>query len=214
MSKGKGPIHERFALIFLFVGFGLFAFGTFWQAVSPWLSMRHIPYEKMEDLAKNMNPEFAMLARDFPQAFQQHYGQVSEATFIDALETGKKAYIAEACWHCHSQYVRPVSKEEERYGKVSFPSEYQNAMHLPQLLGTRRVGLDLSRESGVHSNDWHVAHFKNAKGVTPDSVMPNYPWFFDDQGNPNKKGLGIIAYMQWIGHWANPDDYYRLGAKK
>ncbi len=207
MSKGKGPIHERFALIFLFVGFGLFAFGTFWQAVSPWLSMRHIPYEKMEDLAKNINPEFAMLARDFPQEFQQHYGQYGEAAFIDALETGKSAYMAEACWHCHSQYVRPVSKEEERYGKVSYPSEYQNAMHLPQLLGTRRVGLDLSRESGVHSNDWHVAHFKNATGVTPGSPMPNYPWFFDADGRPNKTGLGVIAYMQWIGSWAKPDNY-------
>ena len=110
MSNGKGPIHERFALIFLFVGFGLFAFGTFWQAVSPWLSMRHIPYEKMEDLAKNINPEFVTLARDYPVEFKQYYGEYGEAAFIDALETGKKAYIAEACWHCHSQYVRPVSR--------------------------------------------------------------------------------------------------------
>jgi cbb3-type cytochrome oxidase cytochrome c subunit len=109
--------------------------------------------------------------------------------------------------------VRPVSKEEERYGKVSYPSEYQNAMHLPQLLGTRRVGLDLTRESGVHSNDWHVAHFRNAKGVTPDSVMPNYPWFFGDDGKPNKKGLGMVAYMQWLGHQDKPDNY-RLSARQ
>ena len=207
MSKGKGPIHERFALIFLFVGFGLFAFGTFWQAVSPWLSMRHIPYEKMDDIAKNINPEFKMMARDYPQEFQQYFGKFGKAAFIDALQTGKKSYIAEACWHCHSQYVRPVSKEEERYGKVSYPSEYQNAMQLPQLLGTRRVGLDLCRESGVHSNDWHIAHFRNASAVTPSSPMPNYAWFFDDQGKPNKKGMGVIAYMQWLGSWAKPDNY-------
>lgn len=213
MSTGKGPIHERFALIFLFVGFGLFAFGTFWQAVSPWLSMRHIPYEKMEDIAKNINPEFYQLALDYPVEFKKHLGEPNEASFIDALETGKKAYIAEACWHCHSQYVRPVSMEEERYGKVSYPSEYQNAMHLPQLLGTRRVGLDLSRQSGVHSNDWHIAHFMDAEEITPDSVMPNYPWFFDDEGRPNKKGLSITAYMQWIGSWAKPD-YYKLTSNK
>ena len=97
MSKGKGPIHERFALIFLFVGFGLFAFGTFWQAVSPWLSMRHIPYEKMDDIAKNINPEFKMMARDYPQEFQQYFGKFGQAAFIDALQTGKKSYIAEAC---------------------------------------------------------------------------------------------------------------------
>ena len=110
MSNGKGPIHERFALIFLFVGFGLFAFGTFWQAVSPWLSMRHIPYEKMEDLAKDIPPEFAQLARDYPKEFKQYYGEYGEAAFIDALVTAKKSYMGEACWHCHSQYVRPVSK--------------------------------------------------------------------------------------------------------
>ncbi len=214
MSNGKGPIHERFALIFLFVGFGLFAFGTFWQAVSPWLSMRHIPYQKMEDLAKNIHPEFYQIARDYPVEFKKAFGDVAnEKTFIAAMEAGKAAYIAEACWHCHSQYVRPVSKEEERYGKVSYPSEYQNAMHLPQLLGTRRVGLDLSRESGVHSNDWHLAHFKNARAITPDTVMPNYPWFFDENGRPNAKGLGVTVYMQWLGSWVD-NGKYQLNAGK
>ncbi|MEN8189091.1 MAG: cbb3-type cytochrome c oxidase subunit II [Thermodesulfobacteriota bacterium] len=207
MSNGKGPIHERFALIFLFVGLGLFAFGTFWQAVSPWLSMRNIPYQKMEDIAKNIPPEFFELAEDYPEAFEKHFGEVGEEAFIKALTAGKKAYIAEACWHCHSQYVRPVSREEERYGKVSYPSEYQNAMHLPQLLGTRRVGVDLSREGGVHSNDWHLAHFEDAQGVTDDTVMPNYPWFFDEDGEPNEKGLGVTAYMQWLGSWVEDDTY-------
>ncbi len=213
MSTGKGPIHERFALIFLFVGIGLFAFGTFWQAVSPWLSMRNIPYQKMEDIAKNINPEFYQLANDYPAEFKKYFGEANEASFIDALETGKAAYIAEACWHCHSQYVRPVSKEEARYGKVSYPSEYQNAMHLPQLLGTRRVGPDLSREGAVHSNDWHIAHFSDAADVTPDTPMPNYPWFFDKNGDPNKKGLAITAYMQWLGSWVESTHYQLPGNK-
>lgn len=203
----KGPINERFTTIFLFVGFGLFAFGTFWQAVAPTLSLQDIPVESMDEIAKNINPEFYMLARDFPAEFKENYGEVGKESFKEALQTGKKVYIAEACWHCHSQYIRPVSKEEQRYGKVSYPSEYQNVMQLPQLLGTRRVGPDLCRESGVHSNDWHVAHFKNTTGVTPGTVMPNYPWLYDENGRPNKKGLGLVAYVQWLGSWAKPDNY-------
>ncbi len=203
----KVPTAEKFGTIALMVGIGFFAFGTFWMAVAPWLSLKDIPMESMEDIAENIPAEFYMLARDYPEEFKKHLGEPGKASFIEALETGKDVYIAEACWHCHSQYVRPVSKEEARYGKVSYPSEYQNAMHLPQLLGTRRVGPDLTRESGVHSNDWHVAHFKNPPGVTPGSVMPTYTWLFDENGRPNKKGLSTIAYMQWLGSWAKGPAY-------
>ncbi|MBI4687864.1 MAG: cbb3-type cytochrome c oxidase subunit II [Nitrospirae bacterium] len=203
---------EKFATIALIVGIVFFAFGTFWQAVAPYLSLKNIPVKSMDKIAENIPPEFYMLAEDYPDEFRKHLGELGKASFIEALTTGKKAYIAEACWHCHSQFVRPVSKEEERYGKVSYPSEYANVMQLPQLLGTRRVGPDLIRESGVHSNDWHIAHFKNPPSVTPGSVMPSYGWFFDKDGRPNKKGLSIVAYMQWLGSWAkNP--LYELSKK-
>lgn len=201
------PVAERFATIALVVGIAFFAFGTFWQAVAPWLSLKDIPVQSMEDIAENIPPEFEMLARDYPDEFKKYFGEVGKASFIDALTTAKKVYIAEACWHCHSQYVRPVSKEEMRYGKVSYPSEYQNVMQLPQLLGTRRVGPDLTRESGVHSNDWHVAHFRKPASVVPGSVMPNYTWFYDEDGRPNKKGLSIVTYMQWLGSWAKRPAY-------
>jgi cbb3-type cytochrome oxidase cytochrome c subunit len=69
---------------------------------------------------------------------------------------------------------------------------------LPQLMGTRRVGPDLSREAGFRSNDWHVAHFYNPQAVVPTSVMPRYTWFFDGRV-PNEKGIAIITYMQWLG---------------
>ncbi|MBI4848533.1 MAG: cbb3-type cytochrome c oxidase subunit II [Nitrospirae bacterium] len=203
----KIPTAEKFATIALFVGIVFFAFGTFWQAVAPYLSLKDIPVKSMEKIAEDIPAEFYMLASDYPEEFKKYLGEPGKASFIAALETGKKVYIAEACWHCHSQYVRPVSKEEERYGKVSYPSEYANAMQLPQLLGTRRVGPDLIRESGVHSNDWHIAHFQNPPSVTPGSVMPSYGWLFDKDGRPNKKGLSLVAYMQWLGSWAKPPVY-------
>ncbi|MEK6672106.1 MAG: cbb3-type cytochrome c oxidase subunit II [Nitrospirota bacterium] len=202
----------KFATIALFVGIGLFAFGTFWQAVAPWLSLKNIPMESMEKIAEKIPPEFYMLAGDYPDEFKKYFGKPDKTSFIEALKTGKEVYIAEACWHCHSQFVRPVANEEMRYGKVSYPSEYQNAMQLPQLLGTRRVGPDLIRESGVHSNDWHMAHFKNPPEVTPGSVMPKYTWFYDKNGRPNKKGLSVVTYMQWLGSWAK-EPMYKLSMK-
>ena len=64
-------------------------------------------------------------------------------SFAKALRTGRDVYVAEACWHCHSQFVRPVSNEDLRFGPVSTPEEYQNDMFLPHLFGTRRIGPDL-----------------------------------------------------------------------
>ena len=167
----------------------------------------------MEKIAERIPQEFYRLAGDYPDEFRKYFGKPDKSSFVEALKTGKEVYIAEACWHCHSQFVRPVAKEELRYGKVSYPSEYQNAMQLPQLLGTRRVGPDLIRESGVHSNDWHIAHFKDPSSVTPGSVMPKYTWFYDKNGRPNKKGLSVITYMQWLGSRAK-EPVYELSKKK
>ena len=81
-------------------------------------------------------------------------------------------------------------------------------MSLPPLFGTRRIGPDLIRESGRHSNDWHVAHFYDPTLVAPSSVMPKYTWFFDGE-TPNAKGLAVITYVQWLGSWATPEAILR-----
>ncbi len=202
---------ERFATFALISGVLFFFFGTFWQAIAPTLTLRSIPVKTIEEISKDVPYEFRMLADEYPEEFKRYLGKPDQASFKKALELGRKVYIAEACWHCHSQYVRPVSNEEMRFGKVSYPSEYANLMQLPQLLGTRRVGPDLIRESGRHSNDWHVAHFKNPPNVAPDSVMPSYSWFFDSNGKPNEKGLAIITYVQWLGSWAREPMYQLPG---
>jgi cytochrome c oxidase cbb3-type subunit 2 len=110
--------------------------------------------------------------------------------------------------------VRPVSKEDLRFGPVSTPAEYQNMMNLPHLFGTRRVGPDLIRESGKHSNDWHVAHFYDPRSVAPYSVMPSYPWFYDEQRRPNARGLALVDYVQWLGSWVSevPATIYNVDA--
>src|SRR5262249_56918806 len=142
--------------------------------------------------------EFIQLAQDYPEEFRRDFGTPGPESFAKALRLGKSWYQAEACWHCHSQFVRPVSKEDQRFGPVSTPDEYQNRMHLPHLFGTRRVGPDLIREAGVRSNDWHMAHLYDPRSVAPYSVMPSYPWFFDADRRPTERALALVAYLQWL----------------
>ena len=176
--------------------------------VEGWLPVAHlnkIPMKTMDEVAGTPTPEFLQMAQLYPVEFKEAYGEPNKASFQKALQIGKAVYIAEACWHCHSQFVRPVSNEEIRFGKVSTAAEYQNEMFLPHLFGTRRVGPDLIREAGKHSLDWHVAHFWDPPIVVPTSVMPRYPWLYAAEGRPNAKGIGVITYVTWLGSWAMPD---------
>ncbi len=119
------------------------------------------------------------------------------------VKRGREVYIREGCWHCHSQFVRPVGNEESRYGPVSEARE--SAWDVPQLFGTRRIGPDLAREAGRRPDDWHLAHLFNPRNVVPKSVMPAYPWLFqagagDTAPAPTADGEALVAYLQQIGH--------------
>lgn len=205
---------ERFGASFLIAGVVTFLLGFFLQGLMPVITLRKLSVTPVDEIAKTIPPEFHQLAEDYPEEFQRYFGEVNSASFARALRTGKASYTAEACWHCHSQFVRPVSNEDLRFGPVSKPDEYQNLMNLPHMFGTRRVGPDLIREAGVHSNDWHAAHFYNPRNVAPYSVMPAYPWFFDEDKRPNERGLALIAYVQWLGSWSRrlPLTVYNLEA--
>jgi hypothetical protein len=195
---------EKFATITLLGGLGCFVLAGIVEGYLPLAHLSKIKMQTVEQAVPNASPEWADLARRYPDAMKKYYGEPSAASFREALKLGRDTYIAEACWHCHSQYVRPVANEDIRFGKVSWANEYMNEMFLPHLFGTRRVGPDLIRESGRHANDWHVAHFFDSTSVVPTSVMPRYTWFYDGE-TPNKRGLAIIAYVQWLGSWATPD---------
>jgi cytochrome c oxidase cbb3-type subunit 2 len=146
------------------------------------------------------------LAQRYPAEFAQRVGEPTEAVCAQLLREGRQQYIGEGCWHCHSQFVRPVSNEDRRWGPVSRSEEYQNELQRPVLFGTRRVGPDLIRESGRRSNDWHIIHLFRPRLTAPDSVMPDYPWFFDPlsadgPGAPTRRGFALLTYIQWLGSW-------------
>jgi hypothetical protein len=199
---------ERFGFIFAIAGVVFFGFAFVVMAVAPWAMLRKVPVADLTELSKDPPREFFELATQYPAEFRAAFGEPSPQSFAKALKMGRDIYVAEACWHCHSQFIRPVSKEEQRFGKVAAPNEYQNVLQMPVLFGTRRVGPDLSRVGGKYSNDWHVAHFYEPMNVVPTSVMPAYRWFFDKNKRPNAKGLAIISYVQWLGTWPQRNDRF------
>lgn len=196
---------ERWKAIFLIAGIGFFLLAFFSMGYLPWAHLSDLPMQEVAELAETPSPYFEDLAKRYPESFKEHFGEVSSETFGEALVMGRDSYIAEGCWHCHSQQIRPVGGETQRFGAVSYPEEYANKLQLPHLLGTRRVGPDLIRMSGKYANDWHAAHLYDPRIVVPTSVMPKYPWFFEtnskDEIVPNKRGLAMIAYLQWLGSW-------------
>jgi cytochrome c oxidase cbb3-type subunit 2 len=203
---------ERLSTILLGAGVGCFALAGVVSGYLPLTHLSRIPYRTLDEVAPGPTLEFQDLAKRYPEAFARHYGEPGKEAFHEALRLGRDQYIAEGCWHCHSQFVRPVSNEDQRFGTVSYAGEYMNEMFLPHLFGTRRVGPDLIREHGKHSNDWHMAHFLDPKSVVPTSVMPAYAWFFDGE-EPNKLGLAMITYVQWLGSWETPQMVARREAE-
>lgn len=195
--------------IFFIAGLFFFALSFVVMGVLPWTIHQDGPVLSVEELAaKGIPHEFVQLAERFPDQFKAYYGDVTYDSFGEALKLGHRVYVAEGCWHCHSQRVRSVSKDDLRWGPVSHAREYQNVLQRPVLFGRRRVGPDLIREAGRRSNDWHIAHFYKPTSVSPVSVMPEYKWFFDEQGVPNKKGMAVIAYVQWLGSWLDEYPYW------
>jgi cytochrome c oxidase cbb3-type subunit I/II len=91
---------------------------------------------------------------------------------------GRDVYIAEGCFNCHSQMVRPFRYETERFGEYSKPGE--SVYEHPFLWGSRRIGPDLAREGGKYPNLWHVRHFENPRAVTAKSIMPAYSHFLTE----------------------------------
>jgi cytochrome c oxidase cbb3-type subunit II len=87
---------------------------------------------------------------------------------------GRNIYIREGCYACHSQMIRTLRDEVERYGPYSLAveSKYDH----PMLWGSKRTGPDLARVGGKYSDEWHVAHLNNPRDVVPESIMPAYGW--------------------------------------
>jgi cytochrome c oxidase cbb3-type subunit 2 len=90
---------------------------------------------------------------------------------------GRDIYIREGCHVCHTQMVRPLRAEVERYGHYSVAGE--SVYEHPFLWGSKRTGPDLARVGGRYSDDWHKVHLFNPRIVVPESIMPAYPHLYD-----------------------------------
>ncbi len=91
---------------------------------------------------------------------------------------GRDIYISEGCYNCHSQMVRPIVAETERYGEYSKPGEF--VYDHPFQWGSKRTGPDLHRVGGKYPDLWHVRHMEDPRSTTPQSIMPRYPWLFTE----------------------------------
>jgi cbb3-type cytochrome c oxidase subunit II len=197
---------DRLRQVLLVAGILCFVVSFVASGVYPWaITDGTRPEATIDDVARPVSPDFRALKDAYPVAFGATFPRAAEAltarelaalpaedpkrarseeawhaAFAFALRRGRNVYVREACWHCHSQYVRPVANEDIRFGPVRGHEHDNNALQRPVLWGTRRVGPDLTHEGGLRSNDWHVAHFSDPRTTSPGSVMPRYPWFFRD----------------------------------
>jgi len=98
-----------------------------------------------------------------------------------ALE-GRDVYVREGCYNCHSQMVRPLPAETERYGHYSVAGEavYDH----PFQFGSKRTGPDLARVGGRYTDEWHRVHLMNPRDVVPESNMPAFPWLAERRLDP------------------------------
>jgi cytochrome c oxidase cbb3-type subunit II len=110
---------------------------------------------------------------------------------LPALELeGRDIYIREGCHVCHTQMVRPLRAEVERYGHYSLAGE--SVYEHPFLWGSKRTGPDLARVGQRYSDAWQKAHLFNPRNVVPQSNMPAFPWLFDN----NLTGEDTAAKMR------------------
>jgi cytochrome c oxidase cbb3-type subunit 2 len=123
---------------------------------------------------------FGGLTQIVPQFFLKETTEpVAGLKPLPALQLeGRDIYIREGCHVCHTQMVRPLRAEVERYGHYSVAGE--SVYDHPFLWGSKRTGPDLARVGGRYSDDWHKTHLFNPRIVVPESNMPAFPWLYDN----------------------------------
>lgn len=109
---------------------------------------------------------------------------------------GRDIYIREGCYVCHSQMIRPMRDEVERYGHYSLAAESQ--YDHPFQWGSKRTGPDLARVGGRYSDAWHVDHLTDPQSVVPESVMPKYG-YLSDRVIDGRYIEGIMATHRLVG---------------
>ena len=111
---------------------------------------------------------------------------------------GRDVYVREGCYGCHSQMVRTLRFETERYGHYSLAGE--SVYDRPFQWGSKRTGPDLARVGGRYSDDWHRVHLTDPRAVVPESNMPAFPWLARNAVD----GRQIAAHMQALQRIGDP----------
>ena len=111
---------------------------------------------------------------------------------------GRDVYVREGCYGCHSQMVRTLRFETERYGHYSLAGE--SVYDRPFQWGSKRTGPDLARVGGRYSDDWHRVHLTDPRTVVPESNMPGFPWL----GETQLDGRQVAAHMRALQRIGDP----------
>jgi len=111
---------------------------------------------------------------------------------------GRDVYVREGCYNCHSQMVRTLRFETERYGHYSLAGE--SVYDRPFQWGSKRTGPDLARVGGRYPDDWHRAHLHNPRDVVPESNMPGFPWLEENSVD----GREVAAKMRALKTLGDP----------
>jgi len=144
---------------------------------------------------------------------------------------GRNIYVREGCYTCHSQMIRPLRDEVERYGHYSLAAE--SMYDKPFQWGSKRTGPDMARVGGKYSDEWHKLHLENPRAVVPESIMPPYKFLskrqldefaddydgfvarypkavireFDGDASKITEMDALIAYLQMLGTLVDFEEY-------
>ena len=166
----------------------------------------HNPHEKIE---KNVGllavliavaVSFGGLAEIVPLMFQaETIKPLPGVKPYPALElAGRDIYVREGCYNCHSQMVRTLRFETERYGHYSLAGE--SVYDHPFQWGSKRTGPDLARVGGRYSDAWHRVHLNDPRDVVPESNMPSFPWLSKNRVD----GDAVQSHMRALKRLGDP----------
>ena len=149
---------------------------------------------------------FGLLVQIVPLFFTKEVITATEGVKpYSALQVaGRDVYVREGCYNCHSQMIRPLRAETERYGHYSVAGE--SVYDHPFQWGSKRTGPDLARVGGRYSDEWHRIHLLNPREVVPESNMPAFPWLARNKVNPDEVVRNMKA-LNKVGVPYSDEDY-------
>src|SRR5215207_9899077 len=171
MSAGTGRVLRMAYVVASVAGVGFFALSV--------VLLGYWPKQVLDAQTRAMGPEFVL-----------------ELT-ASALR-GRAIYAREGCAYCHTQQIRYLAADHERFGAPTLA--WETRRDYPHLWGTRRIGPDLSRAAGTRPDDWQLAHLFAPRAVVAQSVMPAYASLFDGAPDrPRQEARDLVTYLNTLG---------------